>query len=573
MKERSGARLALRATLIYLVGLVNIATTLLPVWPRRFMLLTRFAPVALTLAAQHATLFAGAGILLLAWPAAQTQRRAAYLLTLCGAVAVVMNLLKGLDVEEALVNLALVIVLWRERRRWRDIPVRYTVVDLARLSLLLTGFAGLYTIVGRAVIAGLRALKDNIEDLRVNWPAAARIAYRMTRQLRLENVFLHEAQYALPIFLVALFLVISWTSLARIARQDTPADLYPRLGRAARNSLAYLAHRGDVRTFLTADGRGAISYRLVGRVALQVGAILGPASERARVYAEFRAWLRAERLIPAAVALSREERPIATAAGMRAMPIGREAVVDLTAFSVERLAKKMRWAQRSLAKRGYRCDLAPASEITRRTRAALERIDSEWRWRRGGKSYGCAMTLGRFPKPNEAECLISLLRDPSGEPVAYLTLLPGGEGCYSLDLTRRLDSAPNAAMEFLLMETLTTLRVCGASDVSLNFSTFSGLPARAGGKTLARLGSLAFQTSTLEVFNNKFLPEWTPRYLALRSWLDLPDVLYAILVAEGAERALYNALARSWRLLLARAWRLTPLPARQPETIPSGERA
>src|SRR5512146_884469 len=98
------------------------------------------------------------------------------------------------------------------------------------------------------------------------------------------------------------------------------------------------------------------------------------------------------------------------------------------------------------------------------------------------------MTLGRFPSADEAHCLVGLLRDPEGEPVAYLTLLPGGEGYYSLDLTRRLDAAPNAAMELLLMETLTALRARGASAVSLNFSTFSGLPAWRGGKALARLG-------------------------------------------------------------------------------------
>lgn len=562
-------RIALRATLICLVGLVNIASTLLPVWPRRFMLLTRVAPVALTLAAQHVTLFAGVAILLLAWPAALGHRRAAYTLMLCAAIAVIVNLLKGLDVEEALINLALVMALWRARRRFHDIPMRYTVVDLARLGLMLATFQWLYARAGHGVVRGLRSLEARIAKWRVNWPAAARFAVIMTRRLRLERMFLREAQFALPVFLITVFIVISWTSLARIGRQDAPRDLYLRLGSSSRNSLAYLAHRGDVRTFMTADGRGAISYRLVGRVALQVGAILGPASARALVYKEFRAWLRSERLIPAAVALSRDERPIAAAAGMRTLPIGREAVVDLATFSVERLAKKMRWAQRSLTRRGYRSELAPATAITERTRAALERIDAEWRARRGGMNYGCAMTLGRFPGADEAHCLIGLLRDPEGEPVAYLTLLPGGEGYYSLDLTRRLDAAPNAAMELLLMGTLTALRESGASAASLNFSTFSGLSARWGGRALARLGSLAFQTSSLEVFNNKFLPEWTPRYLAVRSWLDLPDVLYAILVAEGADRALYNALARGWRRLLARA---PHLPAPAPQSAPGAGR-
>jgi lysylphosphatidylglycerol synthetase-like protein (DUF2156 family) len=185
-------------------------------------------------------------------------------------------------------------------------------------------------------------------------------------------------------------------------------------------------------------------------------------------------------------------------------------------------------------------------------RAALERIDGEWRRKRGGLDIGCAMTLGRLPGPQEAECLIGLLRDANDELVAYLTLLPGGEGYYSLDLTRRRESAPNAAMEFLMLETLATLRARSAAAVSLNFAIFAGIAMRTGSKSVERLFAAAFQSSTLEVFNNKFLPGWTTRYLALRSWLDTPDVLYAILVTEGADRVLYNTLSRAWRRLEAR---------------------
>lgn len=210
----------------------------------------------------------------------------------------------------------------------------------------------------------------------------------------------------------------------------------------------------------------------------------------------------------------------------------------------------MRWAQRSLTKRGYRCELLSATEITGTLRSSLAQIDAEWRAARGGQSYGCCMTLGRFPNEEDAACLIGLLRDPSGEPVAYLTLLPGGESFYSLDLTRRRHAAPNAAMEFLMMETLTALRERGIDEVSLNFSTFSGVPARLGGVALARLGGFAFQTDSLETFNNKFLPTWTPRYLAVPRWLDLPDALYAILIIEEADRVIYNAIARR----VAQAW-------------------
>lgn len=570
-------RTALKTLLIYLVGLVNIGSTLLPIWPRRYHLLTALLPVQLALVAQHLTLFAGVLMLLLAYPVAQGHRRAAWLLMGCALLAVFMNLAKGLDVEEALANLALLAILWRARARFHDIPLRYTLVDLARLGGALLLIQALYALSGRAVLALLHRMEDRL----TTWNPAAPgrhgwALHALTAHAGLEHLFLSEADLALPAFLVGVFLVISWTALAQIERDPEAGDLYRRFGRSSHNSLAYIANRGDTRTFIASQGRGAISYKLVGRVALQIGAMLGPASERHAVYAEFRAWLRAEGLIPAAVALAPEERAVAAAAGMRSIAIGREAVVELPSFSVEGLSKKMRWAQRSLTKRGYRCALLPATEITGALRAALARIDDEWRTVRGGQNYGCCMTLGRFPNPQDAACLVGLMRDPDGEPIAYLTLLPGGEGYYSLDLTRRLRGAPNAAMEFLLMETLAALRARGSAEVSLNFSIFSGAPAWLAGSALARLGGLAIQTSTLETFNNKFQPRWSPRYLAVRRWLDLPDVLYAILVIEGADRVFYNALAR--RLSKARralpATRVAPTPSAQPHAASlSGETA
>jgi len=572
LKEKNALRTTLRTLLIYLVGLINIVSTLLPIWPRRYLLLTSLVPIQLALVAQHLTLFAGVLMLLLAYPAAQGHRRAAWMLMACALLASLMNLAKGLDIEEALVNLALLVSLWRARKYLHTIPLRYTVVDLARLGIALLVIQRVYALAGRSILALLHRMEDRMPM----WdpsdsPRRAWAFTRLTAHLQLEHLFLSEASLALPIFLVGVFIVISWTALAHIERDPEAGDLYRRFGRSSRNSLAYLANRGDTRTFFAAEGCGAISYKLVGRVALQIGAMLGPVDERERVYTEFRAWLKAERLIPAAVALSHEERAVAAASGMRSLTIGREAVVNLATFSVDGLNKKMRWAQRSLTKRGYRCALLPATAITGPQRAALSRIDAEWHVRRGAQSYGCCMTLGRFPNPQDAACLVGLMLDPDGEPVAYLTLLPGGEGYYSLDLTRRLRAAPNAAMEFLLMETLTALRARGASAISLNFSTFSGAPRWLGGAALARLGGMAIQTSSLEAFNNKFLPHWTPRYLAVRSWLDLPDVIYAVLVIEGADRALYNAIARGWAQ--ARRSLMTSPASTQPERRLSGEGA
>ncbi len=534
-----------RMLLICGVALINVLSTLLPVWPMRYQLLAHRLPWSVISSAQNVTLFAGVGMLLLAYPAAQGHRKAAQLLMLCAGAAVVANVVKGLDVEEALINGALLLVLWRGRHALHSIPLRYTVVDLLRLGLALFVLAKVYNVSGKALLDGLHTLADRG---RIAFPWTHRLIHILTAKLPLEHIWFDQSQSLLPVFLIGIFLMLSWTSLFQAKASDTGAgDLYNRFGRKSHNSLAYLARRNDVSTFLHPLGLGAVTYRRVGRVALQVGAILAPPDARQSVYESFRDYCREQRLIPAAVALAQEERPIARACGMHTVNIGTEAVVDLGDFAVDRLAKKMRWVQRSLTKRGFTARVLSAADVTAQERVALDAIDNEWRDNRGGQLHGCCMTLGRFPTHSDPDCRIGIAFGPAGTPVAYLTLLPGGEGYYSLDLTRRSRSAPNAIMEFLMIEVLSSLQRQGATTVSLNFSTFSSLASTRAGHAVLKFAGKAVQLGSLEAFNAKFRPGWTPRYLACPSWLVLPDVLYAILVVEGVDRMMINALARGLR--------------------------
>ena len=529
----------------YGVAVVNIVSALLPIWPWRYAVLTDSLPLAVILTAQSAAVLLGMAMLLLAYPAAQRHRRSARLLMACALCAIAANLLKGLDVEEALLNAALCGVLWHGRHQLEDFPLRYTALDLARLGIFLALLDKLYSLTGAALIRGLHALADGGP---FGIPLLDSAIDTATGKLPLQRHWFHESQLIVPIFLVALFGLFSWWSaLGARSRTDDAAEAYDRFGRASHNSLAYLANRDDVSTFSDPEGRGAITYRRVGRVAVQIGAILCAPGDRAAVYAAFRAFCKRQRLIPAAVALTEQERDAVKVTGMRALPIGTEAVVDLSTFAVERLSKKMRWAQRSLRKRGYHVALRSAAEIPPALRLQLNRVDSEWRAARGGEAHGCCMTLGRVPTNADRECLIAIAAGTDGVPVAYLTLLPGGEGYYSLDLTRRLTAAPNAIVEFLLLDVLERLRDRGASSVSLNFSTFSSLPALPGGAVLLRVLNRAFQLSSLEAFNSKFKPRWEPRYLVFPSWAALPDVIYAVLALEGVGRMVVNASRRAVR--------------------------
>ena len=62
-----------RTALLGAVAALNILSTLLPLFARRYLLVVRHLPVALILGAQHAVLLLGVTMLLLAHPAAHSK--------------------------------------------------------------------------------------------------------------------------------------------------------------------------------------------------------------------------------------------------------------------------------------------------------------------------------------------------------------------------------------------------------------------------------------------------------------------------------------------------------------------
>src|SRR5260370_11245001 len=102
---------ARRLVLFCCVAVVNILTTLVPVWPMRYRLLTHGVPGRLIFAAQDVTLLAGVSMLLLAFAAAHGHHRAVQLLTGCTSRLVLAHLLNGPDVGGSLLDALLVVVL------------------------------------------------------------------------------------------------------------------------------------------------------------------------------------------------------------------------------------------------------------------------------------------------------------------------------------------------------------------------------------------------------------------------------------------------------------------------------
>jgi lysylphosphatidylglycerol synthetase-like protein (DUF2156 family) len=114
---------------------------------------------------------------------------------------------------------------------------------------------------------------------------------------------------------------------------------------------------------------------------------------------------------------------------------------------------------------------------------------------------------------------------------------------WSLDLMRRSEASdiPNGITEFIVTKTIEHIRGEGFVGLALNFATFRAVLASEAGDRLVqraqkwileRVGD-SMQIESLWTFNEKFQPEWHPRYAAYDSPEHLLGASIAVARAES----------------------------------------
>jgi lysyl-tRNA synthetase class 2 len=226
-------------------------------------------------------------------------------------------------------------------------------------------------------------------------------------------------------------------------------------------------------------------------------------------------------------ALGASERLVALwrLAGLRALYVGDEAIVETAAFSLEgRAIRKVRQSVTRLAKGGY---TAETCEVAAVDTAELERVSSGWRDAEEERGFAMAMD-------SLADGTLVVARDGDGAVRGFLHFVPAyGRQAASLSLMRRDRTAPNGLMEFLVVHAIESLRERGVEELSLNFVAFGRLIERPAVRRLLMFGNRWFQLESLHRFSTKFSPRWEPRYFVFDGVLALPRAGLAALWAEG----------------------------------------
>ncbi len=317
-------------------------------------------------------------------------------------------------------------------------------------------------------------------------------------------------------------------------------DLLARHG--CRDSLGYFALRRDKSVVFSPSGKAAVAYRVVGGVTLASGDPIGdpeawPGAIRAWLdEADSFAW------IPGVLGASQDGATAFVRAGLDALEIGDEAVLDLTTFSLDgRDRRPVRQAVARVRRSGCTSVVARQRDLTAEQLAQVATAAEAMR--DGDVERGFSMALGRVGDPADGDIVVVQALDADGELVAVLSLVPWGDDGLSLDLMRRSPSSENGTMEFLVAELAAHASELGVRRLSLNFAVFRSALERGGQvgagpvlrlwRSLLLKASRWWQIESLYRANAKYQPMWVPRMVCFARPADLPRVAVAALQAEA----------------------------------------
>jgi lysyl-tRNA synthetase, class II len=534
---------ALAALAAALVGLINVASALAPNIRWRGRLLLDIEPVEAMRLFHAVALPAGAALLLVS-PYLLKRRRRAWQTAIALMLALgLLDLLKGLDVEETLLTWATAAMLCASATEFR---VKHDAITLRssvwRVPLL--GAFGLMLAACAAWVSGghpsFAAVARETGDL---------LAWR-TGPLRFEQHAIGHHAFAwvpLGVHLVEMgtLLAIAYVVFRPLA---APASLPgPAVRRAAAelvrahgsDTLSFFKLRADKHYFFSTGGSAFVGYRVENGVLLLSGDPVGPDEALADLLADLKAFAQAHGLKLAAVGASERLVPLWERLGLRTMYLGDEAIINVGEFSLEgRPIRKVRQSVSRLGKAGYVSELHQVSELGPDVAAEVEEVLE--RGREGAPERGFSMAMDSLRGDHGEDTLVVLARDEERAVRGVLHFVPCfGRSAMSLSFMRRDPSTPNGLTEFMIVSAVELLRGQGVDEMSLNFAAFARWihspqrgTERALGKLIA-LGNRCFQIESLYRFNAKFFPRWQPRYLVYQGAFGLPRASLAAMWAEG----------------------------------------
>ena len=514
------------AALTFLAGVVLLLSGAIPASPARLQWLERLLPLAVVETSHFLGSVAGAVLLVLSQGLSRRLDSAYYFVVVTIAGGIVASLLRGFDVEAALLLVGVLLLLRRARpafyRRGAFFDTRFSPGWIAATAAALGAFVWL----------GLFAHQHVAYSHELWWQFA--FGADASRYLRA------SVGAALVILVVGVARLVAPAPHEAQMPDDADLEAAARVIATQSSTMPCLAYLRDKALLFNDDKTGFIMYGVEGRTWAALGDPVGPPEVAGDLIRRFLERCDDFAGTPVFYEVTKEYLHHFADFGLTFVKLGEKASVDLPSFSLEGpRAAKFRQAVNRMTKVGATFRVIDTADVPA-ILSDLRRVSDDWLKEKAGAEKGFSM--GFFDEAYLARFPVAVI-EQSGRIVAFANMWLGpdlSEMC--VDLMRYDHGAPAGVMEALFVHLFIWAKSKGYQSFALGMAPLSGFePSPVAplwtrvGAFLYRHGEALYRFQGLRAYKAKFSPTWEPRYLVYPGGLRLPRVLADVsaLIAGG----------------------------------------
>jgi phosphatidylglycerol lysyltransferase len=519
-------------------GLLNVYSVIGPSLPERFAILRTVFPLEFLHLSRFLTLVMGFMLVILSVNIYKRKRRAASMAMGVAVLSIVFHLTKGLDYEEALVSLVLLLALVFTRKdfttrsgtpNFNDAVLKLGIGVALTLSYGVLGFWFLDRRQFGIDFSFIQSVLNTVSLLILS-PRSDLVPHTAYARWFLES-FYFITLMTIAYGGIALFRPVVYRYRTQPNELEHARRLLQQHGRS---SLDHFKVWPDKSYFFLPDGQSFIAYRVADSVALALGDPVGPSNEMDSVIRAFIAFCKENDWIPAFYQTTAEYLFYYRSVGLHKLKIGDDGFVDLDSFGLDgRMARNLRKKIHNLEKAGMRTvryDPPVPDPVLLDARA----VSDDWLRIPGRRER--TFSLGLFDWDYLKHTSLFAVVGADGRMLAFANIITCPQpGDTTVDLMRHRSDAPNGTMDYLFVKLFVLSKEQGFRRFDMGMAPMAGFrekeeaskEERAVHYFFQHLNSL-FSFQGLMHFKAKFATIWEPRYLIHRHILDLPRIAFAL---------------------------------------------
>ncbi|WP_316738901.1 phosphatidylglycerol lysyltransferase domain-containing protein [Pedobacter aquatilis] len=543
LKKDSIILRVLPAFIILILGVVNIISSISPAIPTRLRLVKDILPEDLIVTSNALVLIFGLILVMISIFLLQGSKRAWYVALALTLFSILGHLLKAADYEEAILALIAGSSLFYTRDNYKLKPhpkfvkISYTVFIYAISAVFAYGVLGFYFMEKRHFGVNFKFIDSVKAVLKVIFF----IDDKALRPLTNFGVHFEQSIYAAS-GIVILFIIFSLLKPYFSTPYNKPEDFTEAdelMKKHGNSALDYFKTYPDKFIYFNENRTAFISFKITRHFALVLeDPVAENQEDKVAMIKKFEERCQENGFIAAYYRVPEESLGFYKSIGKKFIPIGEEAVLNLTAFTIEGgKMKTTRSAINRLSGEGFTFKVyeGPQKE------GFLQKLQTvSDNWLRDLNQKEVAFTQGIFDKSILKNQTILTIEDEEEKVYAFLNIVPDyapGEATY--DLIRKETDAPNGVLDMLLAKTFLYLKEEGYTSVNMGLAPLSGIDGiDLTQKTIkyAYENLKAFaQFKGLRKYKEKFYPSWNKKYLIYSHnyhLLQVPNALKRI--SEGS---------------------------------------